>query len=117
MIITPIDEMEAWTCLARRGMLFSETESVDFWRFEVGDGIEFGACHGIDELIVVLAGSIEIAGRTLDAGMLAFISDGTDATLKAHKRAEILTVRVVPDQLTMLMPPRIPELPKYERSI
>ncbi|MFD4573908.1 hypothetical protein ACFWNK_23090 [Streptomyces sp. NPDC058417] len=127
MIITTTDEAvrvgagpsaappAAWTCLVRRGMLHSECESVEHWRLAPAAPLEATPRHGVEEAVLVLDGTLDLATasgeRTLGAGALALLPHGGTARLTAGPRgARIVTVRALAAPVTDRLPPRVPEL-------
>lgn len=49
-----------WRCLARRGMLHSECEAVDFIRLSAGAELVVNAGGGVEECVLVLRGRAEL---------------------------------------------------------
>jgi hypothetical protein len=117
------DESVAWRCLVRRGMLHSETESVDHVRLPAGavfsppgtDGVESawlvlhgsgtagGAAVGPGDVVLVPAGGAELragAGDEPRAGGVA-LEAGADGL-------EFLWVAVLPAVVSGALPPRSP---------
>lgn len=115
MIVTPVETEDHWTCLARRGMLLSETESIEFWRLAPGDQMSFGQAHGVDEMIILLTGQLRFDGKVLKAGSVIMVPDGATNALSAMVHSTLISARALPDRIAQRLPPRIPELPVHER--
>lgn len=111
MIVTTVNA-DDWTCLARRGMLFAECESVDWWRVSEEDELRISAAHAVEEAVIVLDGAVtaQAGDETLSlrAGQVLLLPDRTDAVLSGE--ATVLTVRAMPSAVSSALPPRIPEL-------
>jgi quercetin dioxygenase-like cupin family protein len=104
-----------WQSLARRGMLFSECESVEHWDLPLGAVIPVEAAHGVEEAVVVLTGTVTatVDGATVhaSAGTCLFIPAGSDGTLCAGtERTQLLSVRCLPAEIAARLPVRTPEL-------
>jgi hypothetical protein len=117
MIITRIDTHDSWVCLARRGMLMSETESIEYCELSAGEAIAFVPTHGVDEMVIVLEGHASVAGNELMAGTVALIPWGFEGSLCASINTRLIYARVLPEAVSSRLPPRIPELPENERAI
>jgi hypothetical protein len=115
------DRPARWQSLVRRGMLFSECESIEHWQLPAGAELTVTAAHGLEEAILVLAGSIEVAvdgaESTAGQGQAVLLAAGLDGTVRAGAAAaEILTVRSLCARASRRLPPRVPELPEATRS-
>lgn len=117
MILTSVPVGAQWTCLARRGMLMSETEAIEYHVLDQGAGLAFVPQHGVDEAIVLLAGNATLAGQKLETGQLALVPQGTAAHLTMTRSGTLLSIRILPDRIARQLPPRIPELPVDDRTI
>lgn len=108
MIITTVTG--DWSCLVRRGMLYSETESVD-WQ-SISDTLRVSAEHMVEAAVIVLTGSVtaQVGDQTYElvAGQALLVQHGCDAVLTGA--ATLLTVRAMPSAVSSALPPRIPEL-------
>lgn len=111
MIVTTVNSAD-WTCLARRGMLFAECESVDWWHLSEKDVLRVSAAHAVEEAVIVLDGTVtaQVGDETfsLRSGQVLLLPHRTDAVLSGE--ATVLTVRVMPSAVSSALPPRIPEL-------
>lgn len=117
MIVTRVDPDDTWTCLVRRGMLHSETESVEHHRLRAGERLCFDAPHGVDELVVVLSGEVELEGGAAGPGSVVLVPEGVGGDLTARSPAALLSVRGLAARVTAALPPRVPELPVTERAV
>ncbi|MCP2049116.1 UNVERIFIED_ORG: hypothetical protein J3D58_003188 [Paenarthrobacter nicotinovorans] len=116
MIINTPDPADYWTCLIRRGMLHSETESIEHWTLAPEQGLTLGI-QGVHEAVIILAGQAEIEGRTLETGFVVLAPAQDRATLRAVTETILLGIRTYPETVTNNLPPRVPELPESERAI
>lgn len=111
MIVTTVNA-DDWTCLVRRGMLFAECESVDWWQLTAEDSLLVKAAHGVEEAVIVLDGTAtaQVGGETLSlgTGQVLLLPHRTGAVLSGE--ATVLTVRAMPAAVSSALPPRIPEL-------
>ncbi|WP_426301207.1 hypothetical protein [Arthrobacter sp. R-11] len=116
MIISIIDPDDYWSCLIRRGMLHSETESVEHWALTPGQDLGLGN-QGVHEAVIILTGAASYQGQNLTAGNMLLAPAGEAGTLTALTATQILNIRAYPEQVTKLLPARVPELPEAERAI
>lgn len=117
MIVTRVDPDDTWSCLVRRGMLHSETESVEHHRLGAGERLSFDAPHGVDELVVVLSGEVDVDGGTAGPGSVVLVPEGAGGELTARVPTAVLSVRGLAARVTAALPPRVPELPVAERAV
>lgn len=108
MILTSVPADAPWICLARRGMLMSETEAIEYHALEQGAGLTFVPQHGVDEAIIVLSGVATLAGQTLAAGKIALVKQNSGAHLTMTQSGAVLSIRVLPDSTTRQLPPPYP---------
>ena len=109
MIVHEVAE-DAYTCLARRGMLHSETEAVDHLRLAAGAVLDGRGREGIAEAWFVVAGEGALAsGRSVAAGSLILRPAHTRDALTAATGLQLLILSVLPDELAGVLPPRSPE--------
>jgi hypothetical protein len=105
-----------WRCLARRGMLHSECEAVDFVRLTAGAELAVDAAGGVEECLLVLRGRAELrTGEGPDLPLvprqLVQLPWRTRATIRAvDEGTELLSIRGLPGELSKALPPRIPEV-------
>ncbi|KFA94100.1 cupin domain-containing protein [Archangium violaceum] len=125
MIISTIDrtsrtrqggEEIRWRSLARRGMLHSECDSVDYVRLSPGTEFALRGREGTESTWFVLAGSgllreqgSEAGERTLDAGELVLLPTGADARITSGADGlELLWLVVMPRSISQSLPMRRP---------
>jgi mannose-6-phosphate isomerase-like protein (cupin superfamily) len=105
----------AWRCLARRGMLHSECEAVDYLRLPPGATRDGRGREGVEAAWFVLSGE----GRFFDGedrsvplrpGDLVLWSGGTGGSLHSGSTSplELLSFAVLPAAVTDRLPARIP---------
>lgn len=102
-----------WRCLARRGMLHSETESVDHLRLAAHTDFDLGGREGIETAWLVVAGQ----GLVLDENTESAVRAG-DVVLAPAGRAvgfragavelELVWLAVLPSALSHVLPERRP---------
>ncbi|WP_051943405.1 pirin family protein [Streptacidiphilus rugosus] len=105
-------------CLARRGMLHSETEAVDHVRLGPGAAFDLSGREGTEAAWYVLRGPVTLAlgepaaGRqALDRGDLVLAPHGERVRLLAGPLgAELLCLSVTPRAVSEQLPPRRPDL-------
>ncbi len=109
-MIVQVDRGAGYTCLARRGMLYSETEGVDLLRLAPGERIDGRGREGLAEAWFVVRGEgrLDSAGP-VSAGSLILRPAGTREALTASSELRILIVAVLPDELAGTLPARTPE--------
>lgn len=117
MIITPVIFDDTWTCLIRRGMLFSETESIEYFNLYESEVLNFSDTHGVDEILLVLGGEVLHAGISQKSGTAIFVPDGTKGSIFAVQNSIILSIRGYSARVADCLPSRIPEIPESERAI
>jgi mannose-6-phosphate isomerase-like protein (cupin superfamily) len=102
-----------WRCLARRGMLHSECESVDLVRLAAGTRLALAS--EVDETVLVVRGSVllhdDSGERTLNERALVLVPAGEKGELAAvGDEVELVLIRVWPRAISAALPPRVPEL-------
>ncbi|MFG2824037.1 hypothetical protein ACGFX4_31985 [Kitasatospora sp. NPDC048365] len=104
-------------CLARRGMLHSETESFDHLRIGPGACFDPPGRDGTEAAWYVLRGQVALLDRpgrphrTLAEGDLLLAPDGRRVHLHGGPfGAELLCLTVLPDRVSAELPPRRPDL-------
>ena len=97
-----------WRCLARRGMVHSECESVDLVRLSAGARLPLAS--EVDETVLVVRGSVRHDSRSLGERVLLLVPAGEEGELVAEIDAELVLVRVWPKDVSAALPPRVPEL-------
>ncbi|MFD9795892.1 hypothetical protein ACFWXK_33625 [Streptomyces sp. NPDC059070] len=110
-----------WRCLARRGMLHSETESFDQLRLAPGAVLEHRADSGVEQALYVLAGTGEVTGdggaREVAGGTLLLAPAAAPLTLRAGRDGlELIALRTLPARVSARLPRRVPDLPEAQRS-
>ena len=114
MIITEVNPHESWVCLARRGMLFSETESIEFFRLNEGDRFSFS--H--DELLLVLHGKLKLSSTPVRRNGVILISDKEEGHMTAlDDNTIVLSVTGYALRITSQLPKRVPELDSENRTL
>jgi mannose-6-phosphate isomerase-like protein (cupin superfamily) len=125
MIISTIDRTSStreggeeirWRSLARRGMLHSECESVDYVRLSPGTEFALRGREGSESAWFILAGSgrlleqgSESTGRPLGAGELVLLPDGAQVRLASGDGGlELLWLAVMPRSISQSLPMRRP---------
>ncbi|MDD7835614.1 MULTISPECIES: hypothetical protein [Paenarthrobacter] len=116
MIIKTPDTEDYWSCLIRRGMLHSETETIEHWALAPQQSLTLGN-QGVHEAVIILSGHADVEGRKLETGSVLLAPAQQHATLRAETETILLSVRTYPESVTRNLPPRIPELPESERAI
>jgi mannose-6-phosphate isomerase-like protein (cupin superfamily) len=108
-----------WTCLARRGMLFSECEAVDYLELAPRAAVTMRGRCGTEEVWYVLAGHADFADlaaelpQRIGPGDLALRSAGTSATVRnpsSDRPARLLLIAVLPPAVTDRLPRRRPSI-------
>ncbi|GAA2677440.1 MULTISPECIES: hypothetical protein [Actinosynnema] len=104
-----------WRCLARRGMLHSETEAVDHLRAAPRRQVVHHADDVVEEALYVVSGSAELsegaATEQLRPGHVVLLGPDTTAQITAGPSGvELVSVRTMPARVSALLPPRVPEL-------
>lgn len=124
MIVTHAESLSsatddsAWRCLARRGMLHSECEAIDYLRLPPGAVRDGRGRAGVEAIWFVLSGQgrfVDGADRSLPlrAGDLLFSSDGTGGSVRNDStgQLELLSIALLPAAVTDRLPARIPTAP------
>jgi hypothetical protein len=108
----------AWRCLARRGMLHSETEAVDYLRLPPGTTRDGRGRQGLEAAWFVLSGQGRFSDGAehsvpLRPGDLVLWSGGTGGSLHsaATSPLELLALAVLPAAVTGRLPARCPVAP------
>ncbi|ATB42000.1 hypothetical protein CYFUS_007476 [Cystobacter fuscus] len=105
-----------WRCLARRGMLHSECEALDYVRLAPGTEFALRGSEGTESAWFVIAGTGSLlasdsdpAERPLGAGDLVLLPAGTDARITSGRDGlELLWLAVMPHAITQSLPMRRP---------
>ncbi|MEU8080913.1 hypothetical protein AB0B31_36340 [Catellatospora citrea] len=101
-----------WTCLARRGMLHSDTEAVDHLRLRPGGRLDGRGRDGVAEAWFLLSGRARLpGGRSVGAGDLVLRPPGTVDELVAVEETQLLVLAVMPAEVSAVLPARRPEMP------
>lgn len=106
-----------WRCLVRRGMLHSETESVDVVRLPPGEAFAPPGTEGIESAWLLLAGTATLttppaAGpTTVAAGDVVLVPAGGARLSAGPEGVEFLWVAVLPSAVSRALPPRSPVAP------
>ncbi|MFY0566983.1 cupin domain-containing protein [Archangium lansingense] len=125
MIISTIDSTSStrqggeeirWRSLARRGMLHSECDSVDYVRLSPGTEFALRGREGTESAWFVLAGSGQLrepgserGERSLDAGELVLLPTGAEARITSGDDGlELLWLVVMPRSISQSLPMRRP---------
>jgi mannose-6-phosphate isomerase-like protein (cupin superfamily) len=105
----------AWRCLARRGMLHSECEAIDYVRLPPGATRDGRGREGVEAAWFVLNGQgrfVDGAGRSvpLRPGDLLLSSGGTHGSVHNDSTGELelLSFAVLPAAVTGQLPARVP---------
>ncbi|WP_394825685.1 cupin domain-containing protein [Pendulispora albinea] len=123
MIVTHIDSTSrsadddsTWRCLARRGMLHSECEAIDYLRLPPGVTRDGRGREGVEAAWFVLSGcgrftDGEERSVPLQPGDLLFWSGGTSGSVHSDSTTalELLSLTMLPTEVTGRLPARIPE--------
>ncbi|MET8698345.1 cupin domain-containing protein [Kitasatospora sp. NPDC058032] len=108
-------ERRTWSCLARRGMLHSETETFDLWRLPPGERLVHEVRDGVEEALFILSGT-GTATRgpdelPLSEGSLLLARHDSEVTVTAGPEGlRLLSTRVLPRALSTALPARVPQL-------
>ncbi|GAA0219462.1 hypothetical protein GCM10010492_16820 [Saccharothrix mutabilis subsp. mutabilis] len=115
-----------WRCLVRRGMLHSETESVDVVRLPAGGVFAPPGTEGIESAWLLLDGSatltphptppaanpVTAAGpAAVAAGDVVLVPAGGARLTAGPEGVEFLWVAVLPAAVSRALPPRSPVAP------
>ncbi|MBW4722183.1 cupin domain-containing protein [Saccharothrix obliqua] len=103
----------AWRCLARRGMLHSECEAVDYLRLPPGATRDGRGRDGVDVVWFVLSGQGRFSDGNrsveLNPGDLLLSTGGSRGKLhSAAAPLELLSLTVLPTAVTERLPARVP---------
>ncbi|XVV02580.1 cupin domain-containing protein [Actinosynnema sp. CA-248983] len=114
----------AWRCLVRRGMLHSETESVDVVRLPPGAVFAPPGTEGVESAWLLLHGSATLAdgatpaegaalagGAAVRAGDVVLVPAGGARLAAGAEGVEFLWVAVLPAAVSGALPPRSPVAP------
>ncbi|WP_447002176.1 hypothetical protein ACRAKI_20815 [Saccharothrix isguenensis] len=109
-----------WRCLARRGMLHSETEIVDHLRVAPHDSLPHHADDVVEEALYVVAGGGEVVvgERALPVRPGHAVLLGPDETARlvaGPEGVELISLRTMPLRVSSALPPRVPELVEAHR--
>ena len=116
---TPSEEAVRWSCLARRGMLYSECEAVDYLELAPQAAVAQPGRSGTDEAWYVLAGHAEFGGpaakrsERVGPGSLVLRSGAPSSTVRnpsSDTPLRLLLVAVFPTAVTDRLPARRPSL-------
>ncbi|MER7702191.1 hypothetical protein ABTX81_04710 [Kitasatospora sp. NPDC097605] len=108
-------DRRTWSCLARRGMLHSETETFDLWRLPPGEQLAHEVRDGVEEALFVLSGT-GTATRGPDElplaeGSLLLARHDSEVMVTAGPEGlRLLSTRVLPRALSSALPARVPQL-------
>nr|AYM53683.1 hypothetical protein [Cystobacter fuscus] len=105
-----------WRCLARRGMLHSECEALDYVRLAPGTGFALRGREGTESAWFVIAGvgrlqapGSELSGQPLVTGDLVLVPAGAEAHISSGSDGlELLWLAVMPHAITQCLPLRRP---------
>ena len=105
-----------WRSLARRGMLHSECESIDYVRLSPGTGFALRGREGTESAWFILAGSGRLRERgsdsrerSLGTGELVLLPDGAEVRLTSGDDGlELLWLAVMPRSISQSLPMRRP---------
>ncbi|WP_234329963.1 VOC family protein [Streptomyces viridochromogenes] len=112
-----------WRSLARRGMLFSECESIDHVVLEKGSVHRSDPDAGTEYLWYVVSGDAtfradpEERESPVRAGHVVLVPAGTAGRLLSLSTTEIIVITCVPDAVARRLPPRAPSLEAPARGI
>jgi hypothetical protein len=98
-------------CLARRGMLHSECQAVDYLRLTAGDRLDLVEAAGHETAWVVCRGQAGLAGEpgALTVGDVVLVPAGCRPELTVHAGGvELLRIAVVSGEAARLLPQRRP---------
>ncbi|MER7081672.1 Cupin domain-containing protein [Saccharopolyspora kobensis] len=108
----------AWRCLARRGMLHSECEAIDYLRLPPGAARDGRGRDGVETAWFVLSGHgrfVDGADRStaLRPGDLLFAAGGARGSVHNDSpgELELLSLTVLPTAVTDRLPARVPVAP------
>jgi mannose-6-phosphate isomerase-like protein (cupin superfamily) len=104
-----------WQCLVRRGMIYSECESVDHILLEPSAFTVHEQRDGTEEAVFVLAGNGVLTDSTgtyrLHRGYLALLPAAAPAAIEAGAAGiELVVIHVLPRRTSEVLPARRPEL-------
>jgi hypothetical protein len=104
-----------WQCLVRRGMIYSECESVDHILLGPSGSIVHEQRDGTEEAAFVVAGNgaLTDSGGTyrLDRGCLVLLPAAAPAEIAAGPAGlELVVIHVLPRRASAVLPVRRPEL-------
>jgi mannose-6-phosphate isomerase-like protein (cupin superfamily) len=114
-----------WCCLARRGMLHSECEAVDYLELSPRATVTMDGRSGTEEAWYVLEGHAEFGDPTIgrlqrvDAGHLALRPADTSPIVRnasSDTPLRLLLVVVLPQAVSDRLPPRSPVADRGLRS-
>ncbi|MFB6888077.1 hypothetical protein ACFCX4_02020 [Kitasatospora sp. NPDC056327] len=108
-------DRRTWSCLARRGMLHSETETFDLWRLPPGERLVHAVRDGVEETLFVLSGTGTAAHGPdrlpIAEGSLVLARHDCAVTVTAGPGGlRLLSTRVLPRALSTALPARVPRL-------
>jgi hypothetical protein len=112
----------SWRCIVRRGMLYSECESVDHILLPPFGSTAHELRDGTEEAVYVVAGSgvltDDVGSHELARQCLALIPAKAGAEISAGPAGlELVMIRVLPRSLSGVLPGRRPELGEAERRV
>lgn len=117
MIITEVDSQSAWTCLVRRGMLYSECEAIEYWSLDSGEILKIDPDHGVDECLIILEGRLRVGAIICGANTAVALPQGTTGVIEAASRVRALSIRTFSSAALDRLPSRVPELRIEDRAI
>jgi hypothetical protein len=99
-------------CIARRGMLYSECEAIDYVRLPARTTFRLRGRSGVESAWLALAGtgSVPAAGPLAPGDVLLAPDDGAVIIEAGQDDLELLYVRVLPRAVSVGLPARRPEL-------
>lgn len=109
-----VGSARTWRCLARRGMLHSETEAFDHLRVAPGVELAHEPVDAVEELLYVVSGSGHADGEILLPGSVLLIPHRAQTMVRAGDAGlELLSLRMMPAEVSRVLPARRPELPAW----
>jgi len=99
-------------CIARRGMLYSECEAIDYVRLPAGTAFDLAGRSGVESVWVALAGTgaVPTVGPLAPGDVLLAPDDGAVLIAAGQEGLELLYVRILPRAVSAVLPERRPEL-------
>jgi mannose-6-phosphate isomerase-like protein (cupin superfamily) len=115
---SPLQEAVQWGCLARRGMLYSECEAIDYLELAPQAVVTAGGRSGTEEAWYVLDGRVQFDSETNESrlagrGDLVLLPAGTPSAVRnpsTETSAALLLIAVLPPAVTDRLPRRRPAI-------